>query len=116
MKHICSLVLFCLAVLGTPSQATAGGTHLPHKSLERVWLSASELKVVCGAVPRAFRAFRTLLTDQKELLQGSFRAVPLADVRSTLEEHADYLGLNIRNTKYISPKVSGVTILMLCFS
>ena len=76
------------------------------KSLERAWLPASKLTNLFGAVPRAFRAFRSLSRNQKDLLQGSVRTVPHADVRSTLEEHADYLGLNLRNTKYISPKVS----------
>ena len=67
------------------------------------------------AVPRAFKAFRSLPRDQKELLQGTVKTVPLADVRSTLEEHADYLGHNLRNTKYIAPKVSGMAIHTFAF-
>lgn len=39
-------------------------------------------------------------------MQGSVKSVPLADVHSTLEEHADHLGLHLRNTKYIAPKVT----------
>lgn len=78
-------------------------------SLERAGLRASGLIAAVCAVPRAFKAFRSLPKDLKELLQGSRTAIPLADVRSTLEEHADHLGLNLRNTKYIAPKVSDMT-------
>lgn len=108
MRWTAFYVLTSVLLLQTYSYA-ASGTHWPPLTVCTIW---TRLLCICHqqdhgltGVPRAFEAFNGLQQSQKELLQGCINSVPLADVHSTVDEHADHLGLHLRNTKYIAPKV-----------
>ena len=47
-------------------------------------------------------------------MQGCVKYLPAVDVTSTLDKHADHLGLHLRNTKYIAPEVSRIHLYRIC--
>ncbi|CAK0735575.1 hypothetical protein CVIRNUC_000603 [Coccomyxa viridis] len=70
-------------------------------------LAPQLLSEAAAGATRAFGAFKSLEKRERKLLQGRVKSLPAADITSTLDKHADHLGLHLRNTKYIAPEEQG---------
>ena len=88
-------------------------TGAPTNHLPPRWRLSTAACVFISGSTNAFGAFRNLNKRERVLLHGSVLSLPPADSQSTLDKHADHLGLHLRNTKYIAPEVKQRTLCYL---
>lgn len=58
-----------------------------------------------GTVPDSWAVLSAMPAGDREALLGRVLELPPADVDSLLEEHSEYLGLHMRNTKFMAAEV-----------
>ena len=58
-----------------------------------------------GSIPDCWAVLNAMPARDREVLLGKVLELPPADTDSLIEEHSEYLGLHMRNTKYMAAEV-----------
>ena len=78
-----------------------------HHGVLAILMFASLLVVCTDALPASWALLRGMPAGSREALFSRVLELPLADVDRLVVDHTQYLGLHMRNTKYMAAEVLG---------